>query len=155
TTRSRGCATCSRRRAIRSAIEADLLEPGFAAGLADRRDELAVEAAVRRHDLAVAQHDRAAVVAGDRATRGAHERDAGAAVPRGELLLPVAVVRAVGDEREVDGGRAAAADALRAQLERRELGEVVVRARAAVVREARRDERFVERRGGAHLARDA
>src|SRR5690349_323697 len=93
------------------------------------------------------------VEVGDTTPRRANDRDPSRDVPRVEFALPIAVVRSIGDETQVERGRATAAHGLALALDRDERVEVVVAARATVVREAGREERLVQRWRAADDAR--
>src|SRR5579862_1334984 len=75
--------------------------------------------------------------------RGQDDGGAGGHVPRLQLLFPVAVVRAVGNEAKIDRRGAAAADGLALLLDRNERVEVVFGARPPVVGKARREQGVV------------
>lgn len=111
--------------------------------------------AVRRDEGADTKVHVATAEVGARAPGFEHAERPRGDVPGAELALPVAVIRAVGDEAQIERRGAAPPHAAALHGERAELPHVVVAVGVVVVRKPRRQKRARERAGSADPARDA
>lgn len=102
-----------------------------------------MECAVGRKDRTFAKSHGPTIEGADAATGGDHQC-APHEVPGVQLALPVAVVGTVTHEAQINGCGAAASHAPRTRLHVHIFARIVLATRAAIVGEARREERIIE-----------